>query len=161
MQQTNDQFEKTERFYSLSSFQNGGLVSGERTIFAKRLDVQSASKGCLLLHTNPSDFTEELTFRMGRFCLSVSLPLFRVIPNPIGVYKTIESSNSLVQKTESEADYPSRRYFADDIIKGITRDKEGRIDFSITTSRLCNKCEKVFTLPDKNHRIPWDYNKFD
>ena len=39
------------------------------------------------------------------------------------------------------------------------RDWKGHIDFSITTSRLCNQCQKVCTLPEKNHRVPWDYNK--
>ena len=64
-QQTNDQFKETEQFYSLSSFQNGGFVSGKGTTFAKRLDVQRESKGCLLLYTYPSEFIEELTFQMG------------------------------------------------------------------------------------------------
>ena len=86
----------------------------------------------------------------GKFSLSVPLPLLSVIPSPIDVYETSGSSNSRIKKTESEADYLSRRYFADGSIKGRIRDSEGHIDFSITTS-----------MSDKNHRIPWDYNKFD
>ena len=86
----------------------------------------------------------------GKFSLSAPLPLLWVIPSSIDVYETSGSSNSRIKKTESKADYLSRRYFADGSIKGRIRDREGHIDFSITTS-----------MSDKNHRIPWDYNKFD
>ena len=86
--------------------------------------------------------------------------LFRVIARPIGVYKTTESCNSLAKKTECEADYLSRQYFTDASMKGRIRERERHIDFSIT-SRFRNQCEKVCTLLGKNHRIPWDYNKFD
>ena len=34
-------------------------------------------------------------------------------------------------------------------------------DTFITTSRLHNQCETVCTLPEKGHKIPWGYNKFD
>ena len=85
---------------------------------------------------------------MRKFSLSGPLLLFRVIPSPNGVYNTNESSNSLVKKTETEADYLSRQYFGDDSIKARIRDRERHIDFSITTSRLYNQCEKVYTLPD-------------
>lgn len=47
--QTSDQFKETEQFDSLSSFENGGFISGKGTIFTKRLDVQKQSKGCFLL----------------------------------------------------------------------------------------------------------------
>ena len=52
-------------------------------------------------------------------------------------------------KTESEADYLSRRYFADGSIEGKIRDREGHIVFSITTSRFCNQCEKSVLCPTK------------
>ena len=85
---------------------------------------------------------------MGRFSLSVPLPLLRVVFSPIGVYKTYESSSSLVKKTESEADYLSRQYFDDGTIKGRIGDREGHIGFSVKTSRLRHQLEKVCTLPD-------------
>ena len=80
---------------------------------------------------------------MERLSLSVLLLLFWVIPRPVDVYETAESSNSFVKKTESEANYLSRRYFVDGNIKRRIRDREGRIDFSITTSRICNQCKPI------------------
>ena len=80
---------------------------------------------------------------MERLSLSVLLLLFWVISRPVDVYETAESSNSLVKKTESEANYLSRRYFVDGNIKRRIRDREGRIDFSITTSRICNQCKPI------------------
>ena len=80
---------------------------------------------------------------MERLSLSVLLLLFWVISRPVDVYETAESSNSFVKKTESEANYLSRRYFVDGNIKRRIRDREGRIDFSITTSRICNQCKPI------------------
>ena len=80
---------------------------------------------------------------MERLSLSVLLLLFWVIPRPVDVYETAESSNSFVKKTESEANYLSRRYFVDGNIKRRIRDREGRTDFSITTSRICNQCKPI------------------
>ena len=80
---------------------------------------------------------------MERLSLSVLLLLFWVIPRPVDVYETAESSNSFVKKAESEANYLSRRYFVDGNIKRRIRDREGRIDFSITTSRICNQCKPI------------------
>ena len=80
---------------------------------------------------------------MERLSLSVLLLLFWVIPRPVDVYETAESFNSFVKKTESEANYLSRRYFVDGNIKRRIRDREGRIDFSITTSRIRNQCKPI------------------
>ena len=80
---------------------------------------------------------------MERLSLSVLLLLFWVISRPVDVYETAESSNSFVKKTESEANYLSRRYFVDGNIKRRIRDREGRIDFSITTSRICNQSKPI------------------
>ena len=102
------------------------LISGKGITFRKRLGVQSGSKECLLLYTYPYEFTEELTFQMGRFSLSFPLPLCRVIPSPIGIYKTTESFNSLVKKTESlkTGSYRlSKQYFSDGSIKEKIRDR--------------------------------------
>ena len=157
-QQASDQFKQTEQFYSLSLYWNGGFVSSKETTFAKRQHVQSGSKGCLVPYTYPSEFIEEITFQMERFSLSIPLPLFRIIPSPIGVYKTTYDSYSLVKKNERETDFISRRYFADDSIKGRIRDREGHINSFITKSRMRNQCQKVFTLTKKYHRITQDYN---
>ena len=83
---------------------------------------------------------------MERLSLSVLLPLFWVIPRSADVYKTTESSNSFVKKTESDANYLSRRYFADGSIKERIRDREEHIDFSITTSRIRNQCKSILCL---------------
>ena len=102
------------------------LISGKGITFRKRLGVQSGSKECLLLYTYPYEFTEELTFQMGRFSLSFPLSLCRVIPSPIGIYKTTESFNSLVKKTESlkTGSYRlSKQYFSDGSIKEKIRDR--------------------------------------
>ena len=107
------------------------------------MDVQIRSRGCLLLYTYPSEFTKELVFRVGGFSLSVLLPLIRVILNLIGVNKTTESSNSLVKKTKSETDYLSRWYCT------AGSDREGHINFSITTFRSRTYCEKSVLFPIK------------
>lgn len=107
------------------------------------MDVQIRSRGCLLLYTYPSEFTKELVFRVGGFSLSVLLPLIRVILNLIGVNKTTESSNSLVKKAKSETDYLSRWYCT------AGSDREGHINFSITTSRSRTYCEKSVLFPTK------------
>ena len=120
--------------------------------------MQSGSKGCLGLYTHPSEFIEEITFQMGRFSLSVPLPLPWIIPSPIDFYKTTYNSYSLVKKTERKTDFISRQYFAEGCIKGRIRDREGHINFFITPSRIHNQCQNGFTLTKKYHRITWDYN---
>ena len=89
-----------------------------------------------------------------------SFVCFGLSPGPLVFTKLLKVAIALAKKTECEADYLSSQYFTDASMKGRIRDREGHIDFSIT-SRLRNQCEKVFTLLNKNHRIPWDYNKFD
>ena len=83
--------------YSLSSFQNGGFVSDNRTTFAKRLYVQSGSKGCLLLSSYPSEFTEEPAFPVGSSLYQLLCFCFGLYPAPLVFTKLLKVPIALLK----------------------------------------------------------------
>ena len=158
--QTCDKSEIFEQFHSLPSFQDGGVVPCKRTTFTQRLDVQSGFEGCLLLYTHPSEFTEILTFRMGRFTLSIPQPVFWPISCSTSIHEIIESPNNTPKKITDKTDNIFGRHSFDGFIQGGIGDSQGYIDFSISTSGFRDQCEKVRIDSIKKDRIFRGHHRF-
>ena len=136
------QFKETEQFYSLYSFQNGGFVSGKGTTFAKQLDVQSGSKGCLLLYTYPSDSQKNLCFEWEGSLSQLLCLCFLLSPALLVFMKLLKVPRAFLRKLKMRL-----MIYLDNILMVAASKEElqiGRnIDFSITTSRLHNQCKKA------------------
>ena len=136
------QFKETEQFYSLYLFQNGGFVFGKGTTFVKQLDVQSGSKGCLLLYTYPLDSQKNLCFEWEGSLYRFLCLCFLLSPALLVFMKLLRVPRALLRKLKVRL-----IIYLDNILMVAASKEElqiGRnIDFSITTSRLHNQCKKA------------------
>ena len=148
-EQTSYKSETSKQLHSLPPFQNRGVIFSKIASFAKRLDVQSRFEGCLLLYSYPSKFTEIVTFRMGRFFLSICQSLFWSITCTTNIHKIIKNPNDPIKEVRNKTHHLFRRYPFDGFLKSGSGDCQGYIDFSITTSGIRNQCEKISLNPSK------------
>ena len=158
-EQTCNKPENVEQFHPLSSLQDGRTFSNKRIAFTERLVGEGRFERCLFLYTHPAEFTEILTFRMGRFSLSVHQLMLWPISCSIGVHKTFESSYNTFKKTSDQVNHIPRRHTSNGLLKGGDGNSQGYVDFSITTPRLRDQCEKVRIDSNKDNRVSGSYNR--
>jgi len=149
--QTSNKPETSEFTRGVPPFQNGRTSSSERSLETRGCDVQTRSKGCVLLSTSPGVISTVCTFSVGSQNLPISLPLFWSRPCSKDIHKTNENTYCNTQATQHETDYISQRHSVDGNNRKGTFSGKRYLDISPT----------IFRFPDKHQEIPTESNPKD
>ena len=150
---THFQFEKTEQFYSLRAFQNGGLSYDKKYLETKRFPLQNRSEGCILLHSYTPNSQTLPKVQVGGSGDAVQKPSLRFGVGSTPVHQAHETSGCNSSKVGGQIDHIPRRHSSHEPIQGGS-DKRSRLPFvPITQSRMADKLEQISIATNPEIRV--------
>ena len=139
--------------HSLSSLQNERLAFAEGHAERERLHVQDRPEGCLLLCSTAKKISEVYPVLLGRSVIRIPVSMFWSGTSSMNFYKATENPNSNSTKNQHSDHRLPGRYALDEPNNRRPEHGKGNIDFSLTSTGVHNKSEKISTVSNPETRI--------